>query len=141
MSGHEKTRAVVLTAIMVISVFAMGFAFAGGAAASDVDRNGSDNGTVDPGTDNVEVLDFTLTSEDQVLDAEPDDIGNDGDVEPGDELESLDPGQYSYVDDNGNQEYEADETLILDGQGDGTFNDQLDDRDEIIRYTDGAFIP
>ena len=141
MSGHEKTRAVVLTAIMVISVFGMGFAFAGGAAASDIDRNDSASGTVDQGADNVEVLDFSLTSEDQVLDSDRVNTGDDGDVEPGDELESLDPGNYSYVDDNGNQQYEADETLLYDGNGTAVADDEFNNQDEVIQYTDGAFRP
>lgn len=35
MSGHDKSRAVVLTALMVLSVFATGIAFTGGAVADD----------------------------------------------------------------------------------------------------------
>ena len=143
--NREQGRAIVLTAIMVVSVFAMGFAFAGGAAASDVDRNDTPDGGVEQGN-TTEVLDFNLTSEDQVLDSSRPDTGNDGDVEPGDELDSLEPGNYSYVDDNNNEEYDADETLIFDGNGSGPFNDAVaDDRfnnqSEVIRYTEGAFRP
>jgi surface glycoprotein (TIGR04207 family) len=143
--NREQGRAVVLTAIMVVSVFGMGFAFAGSAAASDVDRNDAPGGEVEQGN-TTEVLDFNLTSEDQVLDSSRPDTGNDGDVEPGDELDSLFPGNYSYVDDNNNEEYDADETLIFDGNGTGPLNDavandEFDNQSEVIRYTEGAFRP
>jgi len=144
--NREQGRAVVLTAIMVVSVFAMGFAFAGGAAASDADRNASDGGAVEEGAEQVEVLDFNLTSEDQVLDSSRPDTGNDGDVEPGDDLTALAPGEYSYIDDNNDEDYDADETLIYDGNGSGQLNnakenDEFDNQSEVIRYTDGAFRP
>ena len=144
--NREQGRAVVLTAIMVVSVFAMGFAFAGGAAASDADRNASDGGAVEEGAENVEVLDFNLTSEDRVLDSQRPDTGNDGDVEPGDDLTALAPGEYSYIDDNNDEDYDADETLIYDGNGSGQLNnakenDEFDNQSEVIRYTDGAFRP
>ena len=144
--NREQGRAVVLTAIMVVSVFAMGFAFAGGAAASDVDRNASDGGAVEEGAQQVEVLDFNLTSEDRVLDSQRPNTGNDGDVEPGDDLTPLAPGEYSYIDDNNDEDYDADETLIYDGNGSGQnnnarANDEFDEQSEVIRYTDGAFRP
>ena len=139
--NREQGRAIVLAAIMVISVGAMSVAFAGGGAASDVDRGDVPGGDVEQGN-TTEVFDFTLTSEDQVLEADPGDIGNDGDVEPGDNLAPVDPQNYSYVDDNGNQKYEADETLIEDGQGIASGdNDEFDDQSEVIRYEEGAFRP
>ena len=133
--NREQGRAVVLTAIMVVSVFGMGFAFAGGAAASDVDRNDTPDGGVEQGN-TTEVLDFNLTSEDQVLEG-------DGDVNPGDSLRRPAPNNFSYVDDNGNQSFEADETLIQDGLGipGQTGNDTFDNQSEIRLYPDGAFRP
>lgn len=139
--NREQGRAIILAAIMVISVGAMSVAFAGGGAASDVDRGDTPGGDVEQGN-TTEVLDFTLTSEDQVLDTRLDGIGNDGDVEPGDNLAPVDPQNYSYVDDNGNQKYEADETLIKDGQGVAADdNDEFDNQTEVIKYEEGAFRP
>jgi surface glycoprotein (TIGR04207 family) len=42
MSGHEKSRAVVLTALMVVSVFAAGIAFTGTVAAENIEVSGGD---------------------------------------------------------------------------------------------------
>ena len=56
MSGHEKSRAVVLAALMVLSVFATGIAFTGTAAAEDLDqcRTIDSSGTYNL-TDNISV--------------------------------------------------------------------------------------
>jgi len=56
MTGHEKSRAVVLAALMVLSVFATGIAFTGTAAAEDLDqcRTIDSSGTYNL-TDNISV--------------------------------------------------------------------------------------